>query len=209
MFKLAKTNRRKFYLSDTHLGHEAILDYTDRAEVFESIEDHDAKLLGLINDVVQPNDELYFIGDVAMYKSVWKCVAAVDEIRCKYKYLVVGNHDFKKLEAYEAAGVFAGISNMMVVFDGDATLHLSHFPIAHWLKAEHGSYMIHGHMHGDTSTIQELQKYRVMDVGIDALAELRNPDAMRTLQDYAPASLHEIITAMDKRQIMQKRHGAS
>ena len=50
-----------WFTSDTHFGHERILDFTNRP--FGSIREMNDALIANIDEKVKPEDELYLLGD--------------------------------------------------------------------------------------------------------------------------------------------------
>lgn len=86
---------KKFYVSDTHIGHERMLSMQPRP--FSSIEEHDEYIETAWNSVVGDDDIVYHLGDFAFNLS-----RDADRIRGVFmrlkgrKFLVVGNHDVDK-----------------------------------------------------------------------------------------------------------------
>ena len=80
-----------FYIADLHLGHENAMRRFDHRP-FESLEEQDRAIIANINNRVSPQDNLYLLGDVSWYKPD-KTAELIKEIKCKNRYLIVGNHD--------------------------------------------------------------------------------------------------------------------
>ncbi len=62
-----------------------------------------------------------------------------------------------------------------------------HYPMLHWHEMNRGSFMCHGHLHGDEDEVIKTihQNYRTMDVGVDV--------AYKLFGEYRPFKLTEII----------------
>lgn len=50
-----------WFTSDTHFGHERILEFTNRP--FDNIREMNDALIANINEKIKPEDELYILGD--------------------------------------------------------------------------------------------------------------------------------------------------
>jgi calcineurin-like phosphoesterase family protein len=86
-----------YFTSDTHYGHEKIIDFESYFRPFDSIEEHDETLVDRHNSVVRPRDVVWYVGDVA-----WKRQAYNDVMPRLNgtKKLVLGNHDTFPSEVY-------------------------------------------------------------------------------------------------------------
>lgn len=156
-----------FFTADLHLGHNAILKHTPRGALFDNIEQHDHWVIDTINMSVGTKDILYILGDVSWHNS-WGTGLLLDQIRCQNRFLVFGNHDHDLREFYPTSGLFKGCSDRMFFKHYSAKLALDHFPSAEWNEAHHGSWMLHGHTHGDFPyEARGLAPYRIFDVGLD------------------------------------------
>ena len=82
-----------FFISDHHLGHENILNFTNndgtKVRDFNSVEDMHNFIIQQHNKVVGVNDTVYFLGDVAIKKHA---LSIINELNGK-KRLILGNHD--------------------------------------------------------------------------------------------------------------------
>jgi calcineurin-like phosphoesterase family protein len=90
--------------SDCHFNHLNILPYEPDTRPFKSIEDMNEMLISNWNGIVQPEDEVYILGDFFMGQ-----LSEIEPIlnRLKGKItLIRGNHDTKKrIELYEKNGI--------------------------------------------------------------------------------------------------------
>lgn len=80
-----------WFTSDTHFGHERILEFTNRP--FGSIHEMNDALIANINEKVKPEDELYVLGDYSFKMTVIEAADLRRSIECKKVHLAPGNHD--------------------------------------------------------------------------------------------------------------------
>lgn len=168
----------KFYISDTHFGHKAMIDWDHRP--FKDVNDMDEQIIRNWNDKVSEEDEVYILGDFT-YRSVHDPEWYLEQLAGK-KYLVIGNHDKKMLKNSEAMKHFKNVDKIMSITDCGKRLHLCHFPMLVWEGKQFGHIHLHGHLHED--------KYGVMNsrtIGVNVY----NVGCM--LYDYTPVSLEEIL----------------
>lgn len=184
----------RWWTSDLHVGHTNIIDFAGRpfytpiiqhfalgdAEV--EVPDVDAMNRALIdnwNDVVDQEDEVWVVGDLAM-GSVNTTVPMTKRLKGR-KFLVPGNHDrvhrmypkWRRFVAlYEDAGFTILDSQVTTDVDGSEVL-VCHFPYTGDSKFDdrysglrpddEGGWLIHGHTHSD-----EKARGRQIHVGVDA-----------------------------------------
>lgn len=82
-----------WYIADTHFGHIAILKMQQRP--FKDVEEMNNTIINNINAVVrnENNDKLYFLGDLSHHIKPEETIKLLNRIKCRQKYLVIGNHD--------------------------------------------------------------------------------------------------------------------
>jgi calcineurin-like phosphoesterase family protein len=172
-------SRDIWVISDTHLGHENILKFTDsasgnlvRGHRFDDVDVMDEYILEKWNSVVKPGDIVYHLGDVFMgskdrFKNQWPLFNGS-------KRLIVGNHD--DIKFISNGGFFTKVQ-MWRMFP-EFGLMLSHVPLHESnllrLKEKSGKVSddsvslvnIHGHTHQNgspdgpyLSTCVELRDY--------------------------------------------------
>ena len=79
-----------WFTSDWHIGHDKPFLYEPRG--FSNIYDHDTTLLENCNSLVQPDDELWILGDLALGDFIeWNRV--YDNLNCRHVHFLVGNHE--------------------------------------------------------------------------------------------------------------------
>ena len=190
-----------WFTADTHLGHGNIVKFCLRPFLTppeferaredprgdwrvspETLERHDAGIIGAINAVVQPDDTLWVLGDFCKGKLA-AAQAYRDRIACQNVNLVWGNHDHKSIGAAFGKAIDQG----MVKVDG-CKIWLNHFPMRSWHKSFHGSWHLYGHVHGRLQPEDERTPWLLTkDVGVDAC-------------DYRPVSLDDLRRYMAPRE---------
>lgn len=168
-----------WFTSDTHFGHDKVLEFADRP--WRSMDAMVRDMVANINARVALNDELYILGDYSYKMSVADAYDLRKRILCKKVHLVPGNHD-KDWTQPAVAGAFIVEPPICVLKVDGLKLVLSHFPMADWQSMSHGSWHLHGHIHGsrDGYNLMNLKQGLLRyDVGVDANA-------------YTPVSLDEL-----------------
>lgn len=155
--------------ADQHFGHNAIRKHCHRP--FTSVDEMDKVMLDNINAVVQPQDELYVLGDFSFRGG--KPADYRQKIRCKRVYLVQGNHDDRQMVV--RAG-FEWIKDYFELRVADELWVLSHYPMWSWRNSWHGSFHLYGHVHNNSPDVPDR---RCWNVGVD-------------VNDFRPLSLEEL-----------------
>ena len=179
-----------WFTSDMHFGHANIIRYSHRP--FRDLDHMHAALIDRWNEVVQPEDTIWVLGDVAM-GIIDESLAFVGRLNGR-KLLLAGNHDRcwafhgpkhePWIERYEAAG-FAEVHQGQMPFDlGGQSVELCHFPYRgdsqyedRYLEArpvDTGAWLLHGHVHETWK-----QWGRMINVGCD-------------VWDYRPVAASEL-----------------
>lgn len=120
----------KYYISDLHLFHPAILQKCSRP--FATIDDmHRTIFQNWKKKGIGPCDEVYILGDVGMYheKGIGKFLMALPG----KKYLVTGNHDFKNIHNRDFSSAFLWCRPYAEVRDTERKVVLFHYPIEEWI----------------------------------------------------------------------------
>ena len=174
---------RKFYISDTHLGHERLLDMQPRP--FRTIEEHDEHIVVCWNSVVRDEDIVYHLGDFgcALSRNANRIKELFGRLRGR-KYLVIGNHDTDKRgkphPALTALDWAARPEHALRIKDGGRDVYLSHYACRTWPSQHNGSVHFYGHSHG------RLPGHGLSrDVGVDV------PDV-----DFTPRMFAELTEGM-------------
>jgi calcineurin-like phosphoesterase family protein len=144
----------KYFTSDWHLNETRIGDFNPFFRPFRSVQEQNYTIIGNMNEIVKPNDELYVLGDVAMDE---KGIKLLDKIKCQNRTLVVGNYDEDKLE--QLAKYFGRVENSINLQLGDVNCYLNHYPTNY----VNDRFNITGHIHGLWKV-----KPNMVNVGVDA-----------------------------------------
>lgn len=181
---------RTWFTADLHFGHKAIIDHCHRP--FASVEEMDAAIIERWNEVVEPDDIVWVLGDVAM-GNVRHTLPNVVELNGR-KLLVPGNHDacwsgHKKWHSwqakYEAVGFHIQPNEERHEDLVSAPVVLCHFPYSgdhtteerftEWRPVDDGkTILLHGHVHNGWKV-----NGRQINVGVD-------------VWDFRPVSLEQI-----------------
>jgi calcineurin-like phosphoesterase family protein len=136
------------------------------------------------NSVVQPDDTIYHLGDFS-FMNEKETEKILQQLNGK-KHLIRGNHDKIFMKSDSLHHYFESVSDYKEINvqtkDGSVKVVLCHYPMIVWNKSHHGSWMIHGHSHGN---LRYPMKAKIMDVGVD-------PNNMY------PVSLREVENHMSK-----------
>lgn len=129
-----------YMISDTHLNHNNIIKYCKRP--FDNIEEMNDSLINNWNEIVNPNDIVYHLGDLYL-GSKYDLKDLVSRLNGEI-YLIRGNHDRLTVKSYEDCGITV-LKNAPILLD-EYKIALSHRPIPDtMLKPDYIN--IHGHIH--------------------------------------------------------------
>lgn len=171
-----------YFTSDHHFWHTNIIKYCNRP--FVSVEEMNEALIQNWNDLVLPEDEVYYLGDFSMAaRPVEIYTSRLNGI----KYLVPGNHDFchsynnksRKLEhrskwvkQFQDWGWVVLPEQFSINIPEVGNIKLCHHPytssdyvndkFANWRPHNDGSWLLCGHVHQKWKT-----QNRMINVGID------------------------------------------
>lgn len=78
-----------FLTSDLHLCHDRAFIFGPRG--FKTVEDHDITICENWNNIIQPEDEVYILGDLMLNNNI----AGINMLKCLNgrKHIILGNHD--------------------------------------------------------------------------------------------------------------------
>lgn len=172
-----------FVSADLHFGHASIFKFCpNRIALGDTVEAHDAALIERWNAVVQPIDRVYFLGDLTFYKEEKVIRHILDNLNGTI-FFVPGNHDKHIMGVLNAHPRVKVQPPLVYQKFTQRSAVLCHYPLVEWQNSFHGTYMLHGHAHGQYPE----SKWRCMDVGIDAHPEMR------------PWSLSEVRAKLEER----------
>lgn len=168
----------KLYIADLHFGHNKVIQFDHRP--FADCDEMDRILIQLWNNRVQPDDDVYVLGDFA-YRNEKPEEWYLEQLKGK-KHLVIGNHDQHLLNNSKALAYFETIDKMLHISDNGSQICACHFPIAEWNGFYKGHYHIYGHIHNKTEETYQFMKNRKNALNAGCM-----------LHNYTPVSLKELI----------------
>lgn len=186
----------KFYISDTHFGHENIVRYdaANGARCFSSIQEHDELIINNWNRVVTKQDEVYILGDFS-----WLYARETEEIIKRLngaKFLIKGNHD-RWVKDGACKRLFQGIYDYKMIQDEDKNVVLSHYPILFYQNQHRNSIHLYGHVHCTVEEDLFQQVVSNIKKQTDIPMNCYNVGCMMSYMDYTPRTLEEIIKASE------------
>ena len=134
-----------YYTADTHFGHANVIEMCERP--YPDVDAMNEAMIAAWNERVHGNDTVYIIGDM-----FFRCAdpeSILRRLKGK-KRLIVGNHDGSWMGKVDLSRYFLSVDNFFEISDGAHGLTLCHYPMLTWKHAKR-TYMIHGHIHADTS----------------------------------------------------------
>ena len=187
--KIEHTN--VYFWSDMHLGHKCEHWETPlwKNRGFNSVEEHDEILIKRWNDNLGEESEIFHLGDIMFgTKGEERLTDVLNRLTFKTLYLFSGNHSagYKQLlsKSSEENGTrYLNFDNKIVYFVPNyleimicgQPIVLSHFPLVSWNGQAKGSWMIHGHCHGNlwNSDIGKTLYIhcKIRDVGVEEVSE--------------------------------------
>lgn len=126
-----------WFISDTHFGHENILEYEKEARPFYSLEEMHEVMIDKWNSVVKDKDIVFHVGDFAFGRAN---ISIASRLNGK-KRLILGNHDTYPIAEYMP--YFDRIFGMVHY----KQCLLSHIPVHIGCLGSRWLLNIHGHLH--------------------------------------------------------------
>ena len=184
-----------YFTSDFHLFHQNVIKFDNRP--FTNVQEMHAEIEKKWNETVTPDDIVIYLGDLSFARR--EDALLVNEMLKRLNgtiHFVMGNHD--KIEDIRKTSRFASIQDYLevrITHNVDSDIHIGakvkvetlfccmHYPIYSWNKKHHGSYMVHGHCHGNLHHGEDVSFYdgrRVIDLGC-------------MLHDYTPIDYKNIM----------------
>lgn len=186
---LIEDKNNVFFISDFHLFHQNVIRFDNRP--FTNLDEmHEAIIKGW-NEVVEANDVVIYLGDLSFAKAgqMGEVKSILNRLNGTIHF-VLGNHDnfqeIKKMPRFSSVNDYleVRITHFSEDLNKIETLFCCmHYPIYSWNKAHHGTFMVHGHSHGNLHHGEDASFYvnrKVIDVGC-------------MLLDYTPISYKEIM----------------
>lgn len=183
-----KIVRNVYFTTDFHLFHQNVIKFDSRP--FPNLEEMHDDIEKKWNETVTMNDIVIYIGDLSFARREDKIL--VNKMMNRLNgtiHFVLGNHDkydeIKKMPRFASVQDYleVRITRLVDSIREETLFCVMHYPIYSWNKKHHGSYMVHGHCHGNLHHGEEASFYdnrRVIDVGC-------------MLHDYRPISYTDVI----------------
>ncbi|MBP9692257.1 MAG: hypothetical protein KBD90_02885, partial [Alphaproteobacteria bacterium] len=188
-----------YFTSDHHFWHTNIIRPCNRP--FGSVEEMNEVLIQKWNDLVGPEDEVYYLGDFSMAaRPVEVYTTRLNGI----KFLVPGNHDLchsyhkrsrtlehhaRWIQQYQDWGWTVLPEQMLLMIPDLGEVKLCHLPYsinfegdkyAKWRPHDDGHWLLCGHVHDKWKTM-----HKMINVGVDAW-------------NFQPVSVIEIMGIIQK-----------
>jgi len=160
-----------FFTGDTHFGHGGARGLYRRP--FPSVAAMDAVMLERWNAVVQPEDEVWHLGDFALGLEAATMATLLDQLHGR-KHLVIGNNDGTTTTGLPG---WASMQHYAEIAVEGTALVLCHYAFRSWRNMSRGWINLHGHSHGRLKPMP-----RQADVGVDVWG-------------FRPVALAEILAA--------------
>lgn len=194
-----------FFSSDFHLGHSNIIRYCNRP--FKNADEMDSCIINNVNEMVDVDDVLYFLGDFSFKSKNADAVKKYrDRIFCKKIYFVIGNHDISAT----IRSVFKYYDDLKEVKVLEQEMTLCHYAMRVWNKSHFGTWGLFAHSHNSLKEIRadEYVGGLALDVGIDSAAYFHNKDEALP-ENYRPFTFQEIKQIMSWKKKKIDEHGYS
>jgi len=183
-----KIQKNVFFTADFHLFHHNVIRFDNRP--FDNVDQMHKAIEENWNSIVSPDDIVIYLGDLSFARREDK--AYVEKMMSTLNgeiHYVMGNHDkwddIKKFTKFKSMQDYleVRITHLHVGKKIETLFCSMHYPIYSWNKKHHGTYMVHGHCHGNLHHGEEANFYvgrRVIDAGC-------------MLHDYKPISYQQIM----------------
>lgn len=165
-----------FYIADTHFGHQNIIRFCNRP--FPDADTMDREMIARWQGKVRHDDTVYIVGD--MFFRSREITSVLDQLPGK-KHLILGNHDSCWTKKVDLSCYFLSVQDYLEANTGKELVTLCHYPLLSW-KQFRKRYMIHGHIHNDTSMDYWpciAVRDNLLNAGVD-------------LNDFQPVTLQEL-----------------
>jgi calcineurin-like phosphoesterase family protein len=172
------------FTSDTHFGHANIIRYCNRP--YATVEEMDEALIQNWNSVVQPEDNVYHLGDIFFKMRKGRAFEILDRLNGNI-HLIYGNHDHL---ARELNVRFVWKKDYFELRYPSNKIILSHYAFRVWNSMHHGTWHLYGHSHG---TLPDDLNSLSFDAGVD-------------VHGYKPITLTRVAEIMATKKFVPKDH---
>jgi len=161
------------FTADHHFSHDAIIDMARRP--FSTVEEMDEHMIASWNEVVDPRDTVWHLGDFAHRCDPKRKRIIFGKLNGN-KQLIVGNHD----EADTRKLGWGSVSEFKEITVEGQKIVLFHYAMRTWPGVNRGALHFYGHSHGRLPG-----NAFCTDVGVDCF-------------DFRPVALPEIRTVLER-----------
>lgn len=155
---------KKWITSDLHFGHANIMKFCPVTRAgFRDVDHMNECMIQEWNAQVQPEDEVFILGDVAFLPAP-RAVNIMHRLNGT-KILIEGNHDRKLLQDPAFRACFRETHQYLRYNHDGQLVIMFHYPIHEWDQMHRGAVHFYGHVHGGRTGMEQ---YRARDVAFDA-----------------------------------------
>jgi calcineurin-like phosphoesterase family protein len=147
----------------THFGHFNIIRYCNRP--YKSVNEMNEALIANWNEVVEPEDSVYHLGDFAFGRGITPEDAIAIRRRLNGKiHLIRGNHEetADRIATYPEKP-FVWVKDYHELKIGKQNIVLFHYPMRSWHHNMRGAWHLFGHAHGGCPPVG-----KSFDCGVDS-----------------------------------------
>lgn len=198
--KITDSNKEKVYITgDLHLNHKNI---TRGVSKWDN-KDNTTRDYNTVNDmtntvidsmqVIPEDGMLIILGDI-LFGDKSQLTYFLDKIPCKNLVYVFGNHCKYLRKREDLSDLFSWYGDYLEMYFGQKLIVMCHYPLAVWNENGDGSWMIHGHCHGNyhPGLPTTLNEGKILDIGWDVFKR--------------PVSIKEISEIMQLKNFKQTDH---
>jgi len=170
----------QWVIGDTHFYHTNIIEFCNRP--FSDVNEMNEAIIRKWNNVVDPDDIVYHLGDVGLTRGTIDLSKIVNRLFGR-KILIRGNHD-GGVQSMIAMGFIAAVESIVLQVSNHKLL-LQHGPLYTALP-EGVSYVIHGHIHNTThrQRVESSNPLPIPDYNINVSCEVIN---------YQPVTVEHVV----------------
>ena len=187
-----------WFTSDTHFCHSNIIHFCKRP--FKDVYAMNNAMIDRWNECVGETDDVYHLGDFVIGGHA-KHDFILPELNGNI-HLIKGNHDvYAGKQWFEDYFVWVKDYHEMHIPDEDAFngkkqhIVMSHFPRYSWHQGHSGSWMLHGHCHGNINDVNKTTTR--IDVGADNFGlKPINYEELKCImveRDFTPVDHHGVF----------------
>lgn len=170
-FDVGEGHGKLWFMSDLHYNHENVIKFNKRG--FPGVMEMNNWIEKELMEKVGPEDILFDLGDLFWKTSETKMKKVIELASPKEWHKILGNHD--KFDVYRKSFVGSMFTTLSDILDINVNYQgrnykmvLSHYPMISWNGKARGTWMIHGHTHGNIDDLNEKSPDLRVDIGFDS-----------------------------------------